>query len=370
MHRKLDLEQVFEAMIDGVIVVNHHAEIDRINGAARRILGLRGHPARLRGVAIESLRHADLFAAELQRCLAEGSSIVMHDLALHQDGAGDHWGAGDQNAAVVDVETVPILDDAARVEGAVLILRDATIGVSLREARDARHQDEVFGRMAAGIAHEVKNPLGGIRGAAELLARHSDDKRSLRRAELIMAEVDRIATLIDDFMVFTHDRLRLGDVNVHQVLDDVLSVMEHDRRSAHIRFERRFDPSIPELRADGDRLRQLFLNLVRNALDAMEGHPGTVRVSSRLRLDHRIDLEGNARGPSVIIDVEDEGCGIAAELRDQVGTPFFTTKDEGTGLGLALCRHFVAQHGGSLQLHPREERGTRVRVALPLRRPA
>ncbi len=364
--RELDLKRVFEAMIDGVIVVNARGEIDRINGAARRILGLRG--ALAPGSGIDALPHAERFADALRRTLAEQTSTVIHDLDLEVGPGGGLFESEEKGATVVHVETVPILGANAELEGAALVLRDTTIGVSLREARDAQQQDQLFGQMAAGIAHEVKNPLGGIRGAAELLARHSDDKRSLRRAELIIGEVDRITTLIDDFMVFTHDRLRLDSINVHRVLDDVLHVAEHDRLAEGIRFERHFDPSIPELEADGDRLRQAFLNLVRNALDAMAEDGGRLRVSTRLRLDHRLELDQDARGPSVIIDVEDEGRGIAAEHRDQIGTPFFTTKPEGTGLGLAICRHFIAKHGGSLQLSPREPRGTRARVALPLRR--
>jgi two-component system nitrogen regulation sensor histidine kinase GlnL len=359
-----DLDQVFEAILDGIVVVDRRGRIKRMNGAARRILGIANSTGGMvEGGAIDALRGTELFSRELRRTLEEGISCVVHDLTLSGEGSGE-------SESVIDVETAPLTRQDGSIEGAAVVLRDGTIGATLRQAREARLQDQVFGRMAAGIAHEVKNPLGGIRGAAELLARNSDDKRSLRRAELIISEVDRIAKLIDDFMSFTNDRVRPAPINIHRILDDVLAVLEMDPLSEGLRFERRFDPSIPELLADGDRLHQIFLNLGRNGLDAMREGGGTLRVTTRLRLDHRVELEGGIRVPGVVIDVEDEGCGLPEHAREQVGTPFFTTKQGGTGLGLALSRHFVSRHGGSIQLRPRDPTGTRVRVVLPLRRPA
>ncbi len=368
-----DLEQVFEAILDGVVVVDRRGAVLRVNGAAQRILGIGAASGPVVGEPLTSLPGGRLFERELGRTLEEGSSSVVHDLAFARR---------NDEEAVIDVTTVALTDPGGEVEGAVVVLRDGTIGATLRAAREAQIQDRVFGRVAAGIAHEVKNPLGGIRGAAELLARRSDDKRALRRAELIISEVDRIVSLIDDFMSLTNDRVRPGPTNVHRVLEDVLAIVELDARSAGLRFERSFDPSIPELLADSDRLHQVFLNLMRNAVDAMvaaadapdardDSAAGrTLRVSSRLRLDHRVELEGGGRVPGVVIDVEDEGCGLPEQALEQVGTPFFTTKTQGTGLGLALSRHFVAQHGGSLQLRPRSPIGTRARVVLPLRRPS
>lgn len=356
----LDLEQVFDAILDGVVVVDDLGRVERMNGAARRILGLSAsHSGPVKGEALAAMPGAQLFSSELRRTLEEGTSCVLHDMPLLREG---------DDEAVIDITTVPLTRQDGSVEGAAVVLRDGTIGATLREAREAQVQDRVFGRMATGIAHEVKNPLGGIRGAAELLARQSQDKRSLRRAELIISEVDRIASLIDDFMSFTNDRVRIGATNIHRVLEDVLAMVEMDPRSAGLRFERHFDPSIPELLGDTDRLSQVFLNLLRNSVDAMKDAPGTLRVTTRLRLDHRVEVEGGGRVPGVVIDVEDEGCGLPEQTLEQVGTPFFTTKPGGTGLGLALSRHFVAKHGGSLQLRPRDPAGTRARVVLPLRR--
>jgi two-component system nitrogen regulation sensor histidine kinase GlnL len=132
---------------------------------------------------------------------------------------------------------------------------------------------------------------------------------------------------------------------------------------------RTFDPSIPELLADGDRLVQVFLNLARNALQALEGE-GRLRFETRMSLDHRLADEQGASLPTVSVTVEDDGPGIPAELIDKLTTPLFTTRPGGTGLGLAVARHWVALHGGVLRIESAEGRGARVRVALPLRREA
>jgi two-component system nitrogen regulation sensor histidine kinase GlnL len=272
---------------------------------------------------------------------------------------------------LVDAAVAPLADSAGRAEGVVVGLRDRTFGAALREVERERADAATLGQIASGIAHEVRNPLGGIRGAAELLGKRAASDRDRAASELIVREVDRIAALLDDFLVFGRaGEVKLAPVNLHQVLDDVLDVLAADPLGARAKVDRIFDPSIPEFRADGDRLVQVFLNLGRNALEAMSGRDGTLTITTRLRLDHRVDAGGGERTPAVAVDVEDTGCGIPASARDRIATPFFSTKSRGTGLGLALARHFVAEHGGTLQIESKEGEGTRVRVLLPLRKPA
>jgi two-component system nitrogen regulation sensor histidine kinase GlnL len=225
-----------------------------------------------------------------------------------------------------------------------------------------------FGRFAAGIAHEVRNPLGGIRGAAELLAARAGDASTRDAAGLIVREVERIAVLVDDLMVLTHDEaMRMREVNIHRVLDDVLDLLCMDPLAAGVRVERRFDPSIPELAGDGDRLVQVFLNLGRNALQALDGE-GTLTIGTRMTLDHRIVTESGETLPTLLVSVEDDGPGIDPDVLGQLDTPLYTTRVDGTGLGLSVARHWVARHGGTLRIESRPGEGTCVRVALPVRR--
>ena len=326
-------------------MVDDEGAVRQLNVEACRILGTSSEA--VFGRPVERVPGGEAFAKGVRAVLAEGASLVENEVVLPRRFAPD---------LVVDVAVSPVTDDDGRTRGGVVLLRDRTLGTALRAVESERAQSAALGRMAAGIAHEVKNPLAGIRGAAELLGRRAAGERDRETAELIVREVDRIAALLDDFMIFARgDVLRLAPVNLHRVLDDVLDVLATDPAGSRTRLVRSYDPSIPELLADGDRLVQVFLNLARNGLEAMERPGDTLTITTRLRLDHRIE-------------VGDTGPGIPDEVREQVMTPFFTTKVTGTGLGLPLARHFVALHGGSLQIESHEGRGTTVRVSLPLRR--
>ncbi len=271
---------------------------------------------------------------------------------------------------LVDVAASPLFDAAGRLDGAVLVMRDRTLESSLRDLVSEREELASFGRIASGIAHEVKNPLGGIRGAGEILAARAGDGRTARAAELIVREVDRITALIDDLLVFSRgDQLQLDAVNLHRVLDGVLDLLMLDPVSARSTVERAFDPSIPEFLADRDRLNQVFLNLARNALQAMEEKGGTLTITTRMQLDPRQSLLDGARMPSVSVTLADTGPGVSPEVLERLGTPFFTTRPGGTGLGIAVARHWIARHGGALRVESALGEGTCVRTTLPLRRP-
>jgi two-component system nitrogen regulation sensor histidine kinase GlnL len=232
-----------------------------------------------------------------------------------------------------------------------------------------RERLDDFGRIAAGIAHEVKNPLGGIRGAAEILASRASDAKTLDAAELIVREVSRIAALVDDLMVFARSEdLEPGELNIHRVLDDVLDLLAMDPLASGIEVERAFDPSLPEIQGDADRLTQVFHNLVRNALQAMEGR-GQLTITTRMAPRSRLSAPDGRPLPTLLVEIADDGPGIPAEVLGQLATPFFTTRAGGTGLGLAVSRHWVNRHDGALHIDSTPGRGTRVRVTLPMRRP-
>ena len=150
------------------------------------------------------------------------------------------------------------------------------------------------------------------------------------------------------------------------MLDEVLQLLSMDPLAAGVKLERSFDPSIPEFPADSGRLTQVFLNLGRNALQALDGE-GTLLIETRMALDQRLPSERGASLPTLAITVADDGPGIEPDVFEQLSTPFFTTRVDGTGLGLAMSRHWVARHGGALRLESEPGRGTRARVFLPVR---
>ena len=355
------LGDVLEALLAGTVVVNRSGAVEELNSVACRLLE-HSREAVL-GRPVEALVGPDHALAKLARkVLASGIAISELGQQIERRG-GDH--------ARVDVAASPLFDEGAQPDGVLLVLRDRSMERRLEQLESERERFEAFGRIAAGLAHEIKNPLGGIRGAGELLAARASDAKTRETAELVVNEAARITRLVDDLGVFARgDELRQANVNVHRVLDDVLALVSHEPLAAGVRVVRAFDPSIPELLADADRLTQAFLNLARNALQAMGPAGGTLTVTTRMTLDHRIALEEGKPLPTLAVWIEDTGRGMDAEELRQATTPFYTTRAGGTGLGLALAEYWVARHLGSLHLESEKGAGTRVRIALPVRRQA
>src|SRR5437867_2704811 len=223
--------------------------------------------------------------------------------------------------------------------------------------------------MAVGLAHEIKNPLGAIRGAVQLLARELGASSPLRDyTEVLRTEVDRVNRIIEQLMDLARPvEIRPVPLNLHQLLERVARLVEEEARSREITIVRRYDPSLPPILGDEDRMLQVFHNLVRNALEAMP-QSGTLTLVTRVSLNPlfgKMDL-GAGQRTMVEAQVIDEGAGIPATARARIFDPFFTTKASGLGLGLAICHRIIEEHRGTIQVEPGPGRGTAVTCFLPI----
>jgi len=358
---KHDLQAIFDALLVGVVVLDDAGAVEFVNSEASRILAVSDQ--HLPGTILTDLLGDDHPVSEiLDRFRQSGRASINDEVEFPRRFEPD---------LPVDVAISPVRD-AGSLSGApsiALTIRDRTASRSLHEEIRERERQESYGHIAAGIAHEVKNPLGGIRGAAELLGLAADTERGKKTARLIVDEVDRISGLVDELMIFARgDHLNLARVNIHQLLDSLLDLIELESGHENVVVERHFDPSLPELEADSARLQQVFLNLIRNAVQAMEGN-GRLTLSTRMSLDHRLVGPNGRPMPTVEVAISDTGPGIPAEIQHRLSTPFFTTKKKGTGLGLSVARHWIRRHGGRLRFNSRDDVGTRVSVDLPLSAP-
>src|ERR1700740_3344264 len=220
--------------------------------------------------------------------------------------------------------------------------------------------------MAAMLAHEVKNPLSGIRGAAQLLEEDSDPAgREL--TQLICDETDRIVALVDRMEAFSeYAPISRAEVNIHEVLDRVRKIAQSGF-ARHLRITEEYDPSLPPVHGDRDLLLQVFLNLIKNAAEAAPEVAGEIVLTSAYRHGLRLAAPGGGdrRHLPLMVSVADNGGGIPDDLKPHLFDPFVTTKRNGTGLGLALVAKVIGDHGGVIEFDSQPGR-TVCRGFLPL----
>lgn len=230
-----------------------------------------------------------------------------------------------------------------------------------------QHEARKMSIITSALAHEIKNPLSGIRGAAQLLEESvTEDDKQL--TILIRKEVDRIHSLVEQVDLFDTDITHQDDINIHTVLMHVRKLVEPSL-SGQIRFEEDYDPSLPLVKGHWDRLVQVFLNLVKNAVEAIEstGQEGKITLKTAYRTGYR--LAGPIQGQEaiylpVVVTVQDDGGGIPPALEDKIFQSFFTTKTKGKGLGLTLSGKIIAEHGGTIEVqHP--PKGCAIVIRLP-----
>jgi signal transduction histidine kinase len=235
-----------------------------------------------------------------------------------------------------------------------------------RAEADARRAERLaaLGQLSAGLAHEIRNPLGVIKGSADMLSRKVADSEPLiaELAGYISSEVNRLNALVVRFLDFARpSKLELRPERISEIVDRAVEAATASFPNAGVKIERRYAPNLPEIPADPQLCEQVFVNLITNAFQAMLGHAGSSEKTLRIAMEPEVS---NGE-PGVAVFVEDTGPGVPPELREQIFNPFFTSKKDGVGLGLSIVAKIVDDHRGTIRLEENTPRGARFHVFFP-----
>ena len=311
---------------------------------------------------------ADLVLAWLNPALAEALGIGLVRGAGTALAALDPGGSGIVDAArrAHSAQQVVVLRQVGirRSSGSDLVgdialtpLADGGLLLELHPQHGAAGDSPMLSESLRGFAHEVKNPLAGVRGAAQLLGRRVDSAELRELAALIIGESDRLTALADR-LLGARGKARLARLNIHEMLERVALLITAQEGAPRLR--RDYDPSLPAAVGDGDRLYQLVLNLARNAVEA-----GCNTLTLRTRVEFGVRLGERLRRAALRIDVCDDGCGVPPDLAASLYQPLVSGRPDGSGLGLALAREIASEHGGELR-HGSRPGDTTFSLLLPL----
>ncbi len=319
-----------------------------MNPSAENILGIsrqRAHGKSLLRLVDDEPEMRDI----LSRVLATGNHYA-NEMRLSPNEAH-------AQERIVDCRVSPIRADKARV---LVEFTDVTRRSQISRENALLIQHGAGRQMIRQLAHEIKNPLGGIRGAAQLLERELDDRSLHEYTDVVISETDRLAGLVDT-LLGPGGPPNKQPVNVHELLEYVVKLVEAENER-ELRIRRDYDPGLPDLNLDRDQMIQALLNLIRNAFAALDGQ-GTLTLRSRAASNFTI---GDTRHRVIAsIEIEDDGPGIPGDMQDSVFYPLVTSRPEGTGLGLPAAQELLSRHGGLIEFESRPGR-TVFYVRIPI----
>ncbi len=348
-----DHSAILNALTAAIIVLDEANRVTYVNGSAEQFFD--ASSAILIGQSISDLLpHDSPLIMLVIQARETGSPVSEYEVSIHFPKIGEQF---------VGVDASPISEEPGTV---VIALHQQTIARKIGSQISRQRTVRSVTAMAGLLAHEVKNPLSGIRGAAQLLSRNATEPdREL--TSLICDETDRICDLIDRIDVFSDRRpVERSEVNIHQVLKHVRKIAQAGF-GRNVRFKEEYDPSLPPVYGHRDQLVQVFLNLIKNACEAAPEVGGEVVLTTAYQHGVRFAVPGTdeiLRLP-LVIGIIDNGGGISEEIRPNLFDPFLTTKPKGSGLGLALVAKIVSDHGGVIEYDTRPGR-TEFRVSLPM----
>ena len=335
MNERPEPRNLLNHLATAIIVLDTQLMLIEVNLAAEALITTSS--TKLQGTSVERLFPANngLRTAMLE-VLKDGRSFTERDLVLTQV---------NQETINVDCTISAWSNGSNKPAGVVLVVTSNERQQRIQAEENRMLENQIRTAFMRGLAHEVKNPLGGIRGAAQLLERELPDIRQREYTQIIIGEADRLRKLVDR-MLGPRTHLQPAPCNIHEILEHVRQVVKAEL-TVPVTIHRDYDPSLPALLADRDMLVQAFLNLVRNAVQALNSRGG--KVVLRTRVQRQCTIGSELHRLVLRTDIHDDGAGVAAELVDTIFFPMVSGRAEGSGLGLPIAQSLVHRHGGLIE---------------------
>jgi two-component system nitrogen regulation sensor histidine kinase GlnL len=341
-------------MVGGIIVFEPEGCIVYVNPAAEAMLGRSARS--LAKAPRETILAGRPWLLELISRVDEGGETSVRDEGL----------IGPEEGVEVLAVVSALRDAAGSHHGTLLALHDLSTRHRLQRDEVAHARVEELDRMIATVAHELNNPLSGIRGAAQLLGKKLEHNAELNEyASMIVRQSDRMTDLMQELLGLSAVIPQLEALNIHRVLNEVILLETPVSEERGIRLSSSFDPSLPEIEGNGAQLQQLFLNLMKNAISACPGDGGEVQVATRMETGFYV-ATGSRRQHYIAVEIRDNGIGLDAETAEHMFTPFFSRSGDGHGLGLSIARNIAMVHKGQITADNVEGAGACFRVLLPV----
>jgi two-component system, sporulation sensor kinase A len=340
------LESFIENNVDAIVIYDQEGLVQRVNKTFEKVFGW--SKEEILGMELENVPYIpDVYKYEAQQSyerVKNGLSIIGLE-TIRKNKNGD-----DLN---VSLTISPIPNEQGEMDGWSISLRDIT---ELKKAQQHLQNSEklsVAGQLAAGIAHEIRNPMTAIKGFMQLI--NSEYKLRNEFFEIIESEIDRIELILSELLILAKPQaIKYDRKDVRVILNQVLTLLDTQAILNNIQFVEEFMPGETQVYCDGNQLKQVFINFIKNSMEAM---PNGGKIAIEVH---------NSNDEEVVIRLIDQGCGISKEVLSRLGEPFYTTKEKGTGLGFMVSKKIIENHSGKITVQSQPNKGTEIEIRLPV----
>ncbi|MBI5419258.1 MAG: PAS domain-containing protein [Deltaproteobacteria bacterium] len=359
-------QHTLESVNVGILVFDPSGRLVYLNPAAEEIL--QGSAQALTGRHYRTLFRGSPAALRITRkALTEHAAVTGYDVELRLPHRPQAAGSAETSALPVIIGASPLSGPTGETRGAVMSIKTAEILTMVGQEEQAAVSAEEMQMLAYGIAHEIKNPLGGILGAAQwILRREASEEERKEGIRLIQREAERINGLVEKMLEMGKSPPHPRPFPLLPLLREAEELLRAEVRAQgkEIGFELRADPSLPPVLGHQDTIFRAIVNILKNAVEAIDGR-GTIRIDALLNVNYRWSRGRGRKRSFLEITIADSGVGMSEEDSRKALLPFYTTKPKGTGLGLVMTRQAITRHGGKLEIKSVRGAGTTVKISLP-----